>query len=277
MTQSVAKAFMFPVQSWYPSRLDTENFVMLCPLHPSSKLPKELCESQRKRRKQCLTIAEKVYRNALCCVTHIIASTDENGACRRTLKFLSGILEGKWILKIDWVNACMKAMEPVAEEAYEIILDIHAIKDGPQRGRLSVLNKQPELFYVCNFHFMGEFVGSYKGYLQDLVVAVEGIVLQRKPILGDRCGLPSASTTCIIYSAELSDQCDSGKKALCNRRQDEAKTLASSTGAKVAGHSWVLRLELFLVVTRVGVLVNFYLLMQKVIKLPTGDLSTLKS
>ncbi|KAF9588903.1 hypothetical protein IFM89_017134 [Coptis chinensis] len=28
-------------------------------------------------------------------------------------------------------------------------------------------------------------------------------------------------------------------------------------------HSWVLRLELFLVVTRVGVLVNFYLLMQK--------------
>lgn len=34
-------------------------------------------------------------------VTHVIASTDENAACRRTLKFLMGILEGKWILSIE--------------------------------------------------------------------------------------------------------------------------------------------------------------------------------
>ena len=34
-------------------------------------------------------------------VTHVIASVDENGACRRTLKYLMGILEGKWILTID--------------------------------------------------------------------------------------------------------------------------------------------------------------------------------
>lgn len=34
-------------------------------------------------------------------VTHVIASTDENGACRRTLKVLLGILEGKWILSIE--------------------------------------------------------------------------------------------------------------------------------------------------------------------------------
>lgn len=34
-------------------------------------------------------------------VTHVIASTDENGACRRTLKILMGILEGKWILSTE--------------------------------------------------------------------------------------------------------------------------------------------------------------------------------
>ena len=34
-------------------------------------------------------------------VTHIIASTDENGACKRTLKILMGILKGKWILGIE--------------------------------------------------------------------------------------------------------------------------------------------------------------------------------
>jgi BRCA1-associated RING domain protein 1 len=34
-------------------------------------------------------------------VTHVIASTNENGACRRTLKILMGILEGKWILNME--------------------------------------------------------------------------------------------------------------------------------------------------------------------------------
>lgn len=43
----------------------------------------------------------KVIKNWDSSVTHIIASTDENGACRRTLKFLMGILEGKWILNIE--------------------------------------------------------------------------------------------------------------------------------------------------------------------------------
>lgn len=33
-------------------------------------------------------------------ITHVIASTNENGACKRTLKVMMGILEGKWILSI---------------------------------------------------------------------------------------------------------------------------------------------------------------------------------
>lgn len=36
-------------------------------------------------------------------VTHVIASIDENGTCRRTLKILMGILEGKWILFFFWI------------------------------------------------------------------------------------------------------------------------------------------------------------------------------
>lgn len=34
-------------------------------------------------------------------VTHVIASTDQSGACKRTLKFLMAILNGKWIVSID--------------------------------------------------------------------------------------------------------------------------------------------------------------------------------
>ncbi|KAK5833523.1 hypothetical protein PVK06_017367 [Gossypium arboreum] len=35
-------------------------------------------------------------------VTHVIASTDENGACTRTLKVLMAILNGKWVLKLNF-------------------------------------------------------------------------------------------------------------------------------------------------------------------------------
>lgn len=34
-------------------------------------------------------------------VTHVVAATDSNGACARTLKVLMGILNGLWILRMD--------------------------------------------------------------------------------------------------------------------------------------------------------------------------------
>lgn len=34
-------------------------------------------------------------------VTHVIAATDANGACSRTLKVLMAILNGRWILNIN--------------------------------------------------------------------------------------------------------------------------------------------------------------------------------
>ncbi|KAF8408807.1 hypothetical protein HHK36_004876 [Tetracentron sinense] len=294
--KSCRKSFHIPCAKMvHQCRWDTDNFVILCPLHSSSKLPSEIPGPQGERRKRrkgeshtqqaqgvtkhgacasrpwkcpvspnkwvfccsALTIAEKetvsefvrlagvtVSKTWNSNVTHVIASTDENGACRRTFKFLIGILEGKWILKIDWITACMKAMEPVNEEQYEISVDTHGIRDGPRLGRLRTLNKQPKLFSGFKFYFTGEFVPSYKGYLQDLVVAAGGTVLQRKPISGDQgmllCG-SSTSTVFIIYSLELPDKCDSGKKAgIFKHRQADAEALASLTGTKVAGHSWVL-------------------------------------
>ncbi|GLT52184.1 hypothetical protein SLA2020_255370 [Shorea laevis] len=205
----------------------TENFVMLCLLHVSSKLPNEVSESQERRKKhmskeqlqnQCnqvaikngvslllkqitcrlhhilvpscsaLTVEEKeivsefekssgvtVLKKWNSSVTHVIASTDENGACRRTLKILMGILEGMWKSNIAWVKACVKSIELVDEEKYEMALDIHGFW-GPQ----------PELFDGFKFQLMGDFVPSYKGYLQDLLIAARGTIPHRKPISGDQ-------------------------------------------------------------------------------------------
>lgn len=39
------------------------------------------------------------------------------------------------------IKACIKVMELVDEEPYEITVDIHGIRDGPRLGRLRLLNK----------------------------------------------------------------------------------------------------------------------------------------
>ncbi|KAI3945315.1 hypothetical protein MKW92_043889 [Papaver armeniacum] len=47
-----------------------------------------------------VTISEPLKPN----VTHVITSTDERAACHCTFKFLKAILDGKWVLKMDWIK-----------------------------------------------------------------------------------------------------------------------------------------------------------------------------
>lgn len=79
----------------------------------------------------------------------------------------------------------MGDMKHVDEESYEIGVDIHGIKNGPRLGRLGLINKELKLFELFKFYFTGDFIPSYKGYLQDLIIAAGGIVLHRKPIPQD--------------------------------------------------------------------------------------------
>ncbi|KAG2318486.1 hypothetical protein Bca52824_011699 [Brassica carinata] len=163
-------------------------------------------------------------------VTHVIASTNENGSCKRTLKFMMGILEGKWILSIDWIKACMKNREYVSEEPYEISIDVHGTRQGPYTGRQRTLNKKPRLFNGLNFYMMGDFEFAYKGYLQDMIVAAGGTILRRRPISGD----DNEASTIVVFNVEPSK-----KKTLTERRSD-AEALARSVNARAASSSWVL-------------------------------------
>ncbi|KAF3534555.1 hypothetical protein DY000_02037613 [Brassica cretica] len=163
-------------------------------------------------------------------VTHIITSINENGACKRTLKFMMGVLEGKWILSIDWIMACMNNREYVTEEPYEISTDVHGTRQGPYIGRQRALNKEPKLFNGLKFYIMGDFELAYKGYLQDMIVGAGGIILRRRPISND----DSEASTIIVFSVEPSK-----KKTLTQRRFD-AEALAKSSRARAASSSWVL-------------------------------------
>ncbi|EHA8587102.1 putative protein BREAST CANCER SUSCEPTIBILITY 1 [Cocos nucifera] len=226
-------------------RWDAENFLLLCPVHFSHKLPCERSKSIKKtkaNRSLCYssspgdltsptkqqsdklwTASSGATQEWLLCgsslsnmekdvlndfvsltgasvtntwkanVTHVIAATDEHGACSRTLKVLMAILGGKWVLNVEWLRACMKAGHPVPEEPHEISHDIHGAFDGPRNGRIRAMQKAPKLFTGLTFYFSGHFMPYYKNHLEDLVSAAAGTVLEKSEI---------TPTTLIVYSTE---------------------------------------------------------------------------
>ncbi|XP_008590587.1 PREDICTED: BRCA1-associated RING domain protein 1 isoform X1 [Galeopterus variegatus] len=104
-------------------------------------------------------------------VTHVIVPGD---TVQSTLKCMLGILNGCWILKFEWVKACLQRKVCEQEEKYEI-------PEGPQRSRLNREQLLPKLFDGCYFYFGGTFKHHPKDNLIKLVTTAGGQVLSRKP------------------------------------------------------------------------------------------------
>jgi len=74
--------------------------------------------------------------------------------------------------------------------------------------------------------------------LQDLASAAGGLVLHRKPIMGE----PECQSTIVLYNVELPETSKlSGKDKIVQNRLNEARSLADTTGAQYAAHTWLVR------------------------------------
>ncbi|KAK7267686.1 hypothetical protein RIF29_20364 [Crotalaria pallida] len=176
-------------------------------------------------------------------VTHVIAATDENGACSRTLKVLMAILNGRWILKMDWVKACMEEMDMVEEEPYEFSLDNQGCLGGPKTGRLRAVANDPKLFSDLKFYFSGDYVTTYKEDLEELVEVGGGMVLGSKEELEARRHEfeEAPSKLLIVYNIDPPHGCKLGEEvSILWQRLNEAEDLAAHTGYQVIGHTWIL-------------------------------------
>ncbi|KAF1881137.1 hypothetical protein Lal_00023170 [Lupinus albus] len=176
-------------------------------------------------------------------VTHVIAATDENGACSRTLKVLTAILNGQWILKMDWVKACMERMTMVEEETYEISVDNQGCHGGPKAGRLRALANEPKLFSGLKFYFSGDYVSTYKEDLEDLVELGGGTVLRSKVELEARrheC-VAEPSKMLIVYNIDPPQGCNLGDElSILWQRLNEAEDLAANNGYQIINHTSIL-------------------------------------
>ncbi|MFS8006715.1 putative ubiquitinyl hydrolase 1 [Helianthus anomalus] len=125
-------------------------------------------------------------------VTHVIAATDANDACTRTLKM--------------GLKACVDVGRVVNEEPYEVRLDTHGCSGGPTAGRLRALSNAPKLFNNMKFYFVGDFVQAFKSDLLNLVKTAGGTLSETKDQLlsSDHGGMELDQATYAVYNADLS-------------------------------------------------------------------------
>ncbi|KAK9726426.1 hypothetical protein RND81_05G214200 [Saponaria officinalis] len=225
------KKFLCASDSWMASVNGTQNWV-LC----ASSLSADQKSMLVKFVNMCGATITKHWTPE---VTHVIAATDMTGACSRTLKVLMAILKGRWVLKTDWVEACMERKCPVDEEPYEINLDNHGCCDGPKTGRLRALSNAPMLFSGLKFYFSGDFIPSYRGDLQDLISAGGGTILESREHLQQcRNQQSNPGTTLVVYNDDAVT--GTGDVSSVLQRQVEAEMVAAESGSQVVPHTWML-------------------------------------
>ncbi|KAK4366050.1 hypothetical protein RND71_013930 [Anisodus tanguticus] len=176
-------------------------------------------------------------------VTHVVATTDEKGACTRTMKVLMAILSGKWILTMDWVKACIAANGPVNEELYEISLDYYGCSGGPKAGRLRASTDAPKLFDGFKFYLSGDFMPDYKNDLLDLVEKAGGIIIQSKEQLVKQTHAEQETepSSLVVYNCEPPQDCMfEEESSILQQRLAEAEDLAKQIGWQAIQHTWIL-------------------------------------
>ncbi|XP_037290764.1 BRCA1-associated RING domain protein 1 isoform X2 [Rhipicephalus microplus] len=99
-----------------------------------------LDESQGQALAQCAKLLGGSCTGTFSCqVSHLVVSCDKNGnCCQRTLKVLSAIAAGTWIVNFSWVEDCLKQGCHVDEALHEAQgVRQHPNNKAPQRARLS--------------------------------------------------------------------------------------------------------------------------------------------
>ncbi|KAK1410138.1 hypothetical protein QVD17_36672 [Tagetes erecta] len=280
--KSCQKTYHVPCAYDIPEcRWDCVDFLLLCPKHASHKFPKERKSKTEKQAAEkglstnlnpCTTLLNHGKKVVLCGsalspeqkfhladfarrngasvskywtdnVTHVIAATDSNGACTRTLKVLMAILHGKWIVTMEWIKACVEAGHLVNEEPYEVNLDTHGCSGGPKSGRLRALNNAPKILSNMKFYFVGDFVQAFKDDLINLVKTAGGTIIETKDQLtsNNNADVNINEVTLVIYNADLSN-CDKleDEDSVKSQRLAAAKDVARVYGSRVIGHTWIL-------------------------------------
>ncbi|XP_068715866.1 BRCA1-associated RING domain protein 1-like [Montipora foliosa] len=165
---------------------------------PKILLATGLSSDQKANLQTCaVTLDAKIVYEFSLSVTHIITAANAKGICPRTIKYLSGVLTGKWIVSYDWVVKCLRRKTWVDESPYEVKGTNDAAVDAPKKARINAVKQLPSLFDGCEFFFYGESHPPHPAK-EDLIQMIRyggGKILSRepKPRVDETLCLPTSS------------------------------------------------------------------------------------
>ncbi|KAM7540425.1 hypothetical protein Aperf_G00000032265 [Anoplocephala perfoliata] len=85
-------------------------------------------------------------------------ASDRGLHCPRTLKYVTGVLQGCWILAFDWIEACAEMKTRVCEEAFELNGCYSSPNTyAPRRGRQAKEAGSGGLFHGYRFCLLGTY------------------------------------------------------------------------------------------------------------------------
>eukprot|EP00041_Stephanoeca_diplocostata_P027211 m.746315 g.746315 ORF g.746315 m.746315 type:complete len:873 (-) comp23135_c1_seq3:203-2821(-) len=80
-------------------------------------------------------------------VTHVVTAVDTDNRCRRTQKYMLGVLHGNWIVSFDWLIDSANSDRMADERAYVADGDVKSDRlGGPLRSHDNFLDMGPRLF-----------------------------------------------------------------------------------------------------------------------------------
>ncbi|XP_068670016.1 BRCA1-associated RING domain protein 1-like isoform X2 [Montipora foliosa] len=168
--------------------LDSPKVLLGTGLSPEQKANLQTC---------AVTLNAEIVNEFSLLVTHIITAANAKGICQRTIKYLNGVLTGKWIVSYDWVVNCLRRKTWVDESPYEVKGTDDAAVDAPKKARINAVKQRPSLFDGCEFFFYGDFHRPHPAK-EDLIQMIKyggGKILSRepKPRVDETLCLPTSS------------------------------------------------------------------------------------
>jgi BRCA1-associated RING domain protein 1 len=104
--------------------------------------------------------------------------------------------------------------------------------------------QKPKLFEGLKFYFFGDFYKGYKEDLQNLVKVAGGTILNTEDELGAESSNnvnDQRSSSIVVYNIDPPHGCALGEEVtIIWQRANDAEALASQTGSRLVGHTWVL-------------------------------------
>ncbi|KAK9789407.1 hypothetical protein WJX73_007872 [Symbiochloris irregularis] len=153
-------------------------------------------------------------------VTHVICHLDSNQAAKRTLKLLTGVVHGIWVVGVAWLQQCQDLAGPVAEDAFEVLRDTRNFEGAAMVGRLERAEGQ-HLLAGFQVHASDDIKASIRKQLEDLIRLSGAQLLKRPPSKTSAAGSSSPGRVIVLHE----DDKQKGRKTPSDKRRHSSQCL----------------------------------------------------